>query len=60
MYKQKTIPNEDIARSSFEFFIKLENKITIYPIRPIKETGIPKSVDKGPFVTASQFTTLLK
>ncbi len=29
MYKQKTIPNEDIARSSFEFFIKLENKITI-------------------------------
>lgn len=59
MLKQKTMPKEDMASKSFGFLKIAEKKITIYPINPIKETGIPKSVDKGPLVTASQFITAL-
>lgn len=40
------------------FFISEEIRITMYPVNPIKETGIPKSVDSDPLVTASQFILL--
>lgn len=53
------MPKEDMASKSFGFLKIAEKRITIYPINPIKETGIPKSVDKGPLVTASQFITAL-
>lgn len=31
----------------------------MYPINPIKETGMPNMVDNDPLVTASQFITEL-
>ncbi|OGC64126.1 hypothetical protein A2425_00070 [candidate division WWE3 bacterium RIFOXYC1_FULL_42_17] len=57
--KQNKVPK--IATPSINFFLprKAATKITIYPISPYRDVGIPKVLDTSPLITASQFIVSL-